>query len=93
MPRPPRERSPRRREVSFDALYRVCQRHRTDQFTAKKEAKRLEKLAKAAAKQSVATPQNAGPKKEKKVKEKKEEQPAEEWVNPTPPGEKKGEYT
>lgn len=67
--------------------------YRADRLTAKKEAKRLEKLAKAAAKQSVAAPQNAGPKKEKKVKEKKEEQPAEEWVNPTPAGEKKGEHT
>lgn len=59
----------------------------------KKEAKRLEKLAKAAVKAPAATISNA-PKKEKEKKEKKEKKevaPAEEWVNPTPKGEKKGE--
>ncbi|WVQ98646.1 valine-tRNA ligase [Kwoniella sp. CBS 9459] len=54
---------------------------------AKKEAKRLEKLARQAAK-GPAVPQ--GPKKDKsEKKEKKAEAPAEEWVNTTAPGEKK----
>jgi valyl-tRNA synthetase len=57
---------------------------------AKKEAKRLEKLAKAAAKGPVVQKQPSA-KKEKK-EEKKVEEPAEAWVNPTPKGEKKGEY-
>ncbi len=60
--------------------------------TAKKEAKRLEKLAKLAARNIVAPVANAA-KKEKKEKAAKEElPPAEEWVNPTPPGQKKGEF-
>ncbi|WVR05099.1 valine-tRNA ligase [Kwoniella sp. DSM 27419] len=54
---------------------------------AKKEAKRLEKLARQAAK-GPAVPQ--GPKKDKtEKKEKKAEAPAVEWVNTTPKGEKK----
>jgi len=60
--------------------------------TAKKEAKRLEKLAKLAARNVVAPVANAA-KKEKKEKAAKEETPvAEEWVNPTPPGQKKGSF-
>lgn len=56
---------------------------------AKKEAKRLEKLAKAATKTSAA--QSQAPKKEKaEKKEKKVDVPAEAWVNTTPKGEKKG---
>ena len=57
---------------------------------AKKEAKRLERLAKAALKSSTPTPAASGAKKEKKEKEKKEAAPIEQWVNTTPPGEKKG---
>lgn len=58
---------------------------------AKKEAKRLEKLAKAATKTSAA--QSQAPKKEKaEKKEKKAEAPAEAWVNTTPKGEKKGQW-
>ncbi|WWD15831.1 valine-tRNA ligase [Kwoniella shandongensis] len=55
---------------------------------AKKEAKRLEKLAKAAAKGPTAVQQPKKDKAEKKEK-KVEAAPAEEWVNPTPKGEKK----
>lgn len=55
---------------------------------AKKEAKQLEKLAKAAVKVPVAT--SSAPKKDKEKKEKKEVASVEEWVNPTPKGEKKG---
>lgn len=57
--------------------------------TAKKEAKRLEKEAKAAAKVSKAPVAPAGEKKVKEVKEKKEAEP--EFVNTTPSGQKKGE--
>ena len=61
-------------------------------FTAKKEAKRLERLAKAAVKNpSSASGTSSGLKKEKEKKEKREVLPGEEWVNPTPKGEKKGE--
>ncbi|RXK38345.1 valine-tRNA ligase [Tremella mesenterica] len=59
---------------------------------AKKEAKRLEKLARLAAKQAAAPIINAT-KKDRKEKEKKEVAPTEAWVNTTPPGEKKGEYS
>nr|XP_019013438.1 valine-tRNA ligase [Kwoniella pini CBS 10737]OCF52219.1 valine-tRNA ligase [Kwoniella pini CBS 10737] len=54
---------------------------------AKKEAKRLEKLAQKAAKGPTVA---QGPKKDKaEKKEKKAEAPVEEWVNTTPKGEKK----
>lgn len=57
---------------------------------AKKEAKRLEREAKLAAKTSkVAAATPAGEKKVKVEKEKKEEEPA--FVNTTPKGEKKGD--
>lgn len=61
---------------------------------AKKEAKRLEKLAKAAVK--AVTPASTGApsaRKEKKEKEKEAKAaaaPVEAWVNTTPAGEKKG---
>ncbi|KAK8869893.1 valine-tRNA ligase [Kwoniella newhampshirensis] len=55
---------------------------------AKKEAKRLEKLAKAAVKGPSAVQQPKKDKAEKKEK-KVEAAPAEEWINPTPKGEKK----
>jgi valyl-tRNA synthetase len=60
-----------------------------DAIPAKKEAKRLEKEAKLAAKQlkqPAATP--AGEKKSKAEKEKKADEPA--FVNTTPKGDKKG---
>ncbi|KAK4686354.1 valyl-tRNA synthetase, partial [Tremellales sp. Uapishka_1] len=55
---------------------------------AKKEVKRLERLAKMAAKtpNAAAAP---GPKKEKKEKPKAEEKVVEQWVNTTPKGDKK----
>lgn len=64
-------------------------------LVAKKEAKRLEKLAKAAVK-AVNPAQTGAPsaRKEKKEKEKEAKAaaaPVEAWVNTTPPGEKKGE--
>jgi valyl-tRNA synthetase len=55
---------------------------------AKREAKRLERLAKAAVKQAATAVVH--PRKDKKQKEKKEVAPDEEWVNITPKGEKKG---
>lgn len=56
---------------------------------AKKKAKLLEKEAKLAAKvQKVAAATSAGEKKTKVTKEKKEAEP--EFVNTTPPGQKKG---
>lgn len=62
--------------------------------TARKEAKRLEKLAKAATK--VVNPAQSGaPSARKEKKEKAQEAkataaPVEKWVNTTPAGEKKG---
>ena len=56
---------------------------------AKKEAKRLEKIAKQAVKTTTSAVQPAA-KKERKEKEKKESAVAEEWINTTPAGEKKG---
>ena len=57
---------------------------------AKKEAKRLEKEAKLAAKTvKVTANTNAGDKKAKAEKEKKQAEAV--FVNTTPPGEKKGE--
>jgi hypothetical protein len=56
--------------------------------SAKKEAKRLEKEAKVAAKTAKVVP--AGEKKAKAEKAKKEEEP--EFVNTTPKGEKKGMF-
>lgn len=56
---------------------------------AKKKAKQLEKEAKLAAKaQKVTAATPAGEKKAKVAKEKKEAEP--EFVNTTPPGQKKG---
>lgn len=65
---------------------------RRSRITAKKEAKRLEKLARAAAKTVVPSASTStAPKKEKKEKAAKTEAGSlEEWVNPTPAGEKKG---
>ncbi len=58
---------------------------------AKKEAKRLEKQAKLAAKTTNVTANTiAGEKKAKPEKEEKQAEPA--FVNTTPPGEKKGEH-
>lgn len=58
---------------------------------AKKEAKRLEKEAKLAAKtEKVAATTPAGEKKVKVEKAKKEAEP--EFVNNTPPGQKKGAH-
>lgn len=58
---------------------------------AKKEAKRLEKLAKLAAKTAKAPALGNGAAKEKKVKEVKPKEEEEVYVNVTPKGEKKGE--
>jgi hypothetical protein len=58
---------------------------------AKKEAKRLEKLAKLAAKTAKAPALGNGVAKEKKVKEVKPKEEEEVYVNITPKGEKKGE--
>jgi valyl-tRNA synthetase len=55
---------------------------------AKKEAKRLEKEAKFAAKASKQAPTPSNEKKQKLDKEKKENDPP--FVNTTPKGEKKG---
>ena len=56
---------------------------------AKKKIKQMEKEAKLAAKmQKVTTATSAGEKKTKVAKEKKEAEP--EFVNTTPPGQKKG---
>lgn len=65
---------------------------------AKKEAKRLEKLARSAVKAVVpqAAAASSSARKEKKEKEKEKEKekkevaPAEKWVNTTAKGEKKG---
>jgi valyl-tRNA synthetase len=57
-------------------------------YSAKKEAKRLEKEAKLAAKTSKVTTSTPTGKKVKEQKEKKEAEP--EFVNTTPPGQKKG---
>jgi valyl-tRNA synthetase len=65
----------------------------SNQCIAKKEAKRLEKLAKAAVK-AVVPQAGTSARKEKKEKAAKESAtatPAEQWVNTTPAGEKKGE--
>jgi hypothetical protein len=65
----------------------------SDPPVAKKEAKRLEKLAKAAVK-AVVPQAGTSARKEKKEKAAKESAtatPAEQWVNTTPAGEKKGE--
>lgn len=62
---------------------------RLSDITAKKEAKRLEREAKFAAKQAkVVATTPAGEKKAKVEKEKKEEEAP--FVNTTPKGEKKG---
>jgi hypothetical protein len=63
---------------------------RAESNVAKKEAKRAERAAKAAVKNVPTASTSTAPKKEKVVKEKKEAPPAEEWINPTPKGEKKG---
>jgi valyl-tRNA synthetase len=61
-------------------------------FSAKKEAKRAEKLAKLAAKNvQQAKPAAVGGSKEKKVKQEKPKEEEEEFVNTTPKGQKKGE--
>jgi valyl-tRNA synthetase len=60
-------------------------------LSAKKEAKRLEKEAKLAAKAGKVTANTtAGDRKAKAEKEKKQAEDA--FVNTTPPGEKKGEH-
>ncbi|KAL1411261.1 valine--tRNA ligase [Vanrija albida] len=61
----------------------------TSKKGAKKAAKLAEKLAKQAAKGPAQPVPAAGAKKEKKEKKVVEAAPAEEWVNPTPKGEKK----
>lgn len=58
--------------------------------TAKKEAKRLEKLAKLAAKTAAKPLVAAVGGKEKKVKEEKPKEEEEVYVNVTPKGAKKG---
>ena len=77
------------KEISKSAgeQLRTVERQVADDRPAKKEAKRLERLAKAALK--TAAPSSSAPKKEKKEKEKKEAVVQEEWVNTTPKGEKK----
>lgn len=64
----------------------------TSPFTAKKEAKRLEKEAKYAAKAAKVTAAPANEKKAKveKVKEKEKVEEEAPFVNTTPKGEKKG---
>jgi valyl-tRNA synthetase len=71
-----------------------CHCASADPYIAKKEAKRLQALAKAATKQKKPTPVPNAAKKEKKEKEKAAavEEAAEVWINPTKPGEKKGKY-
>ena len=61
-------------------------------YLAKKEAKRLEKEAKLAAKAAKATPATSTPAGEKKVKEKAAKDGVVPFVNTTPKGQKKGEF-
>lgn len=67
-----------------------CSPQAANHTAAKREAKRLEKEAKLAAKAVKGPAAPAGEKKAKIEKEKKEEEAP--FVNTTPKGEKKGEY-
>jgi hypothetical protein len=84
-------RIPRAQVLSLAASLSISRsNHRTFDL-AKKEAKRLEKEAKLAAKTTkVSAATAAGEKKVKVEKEKKDEEGA--FVNITPPGQKKGHF-